>query len=142
MKNSRRIISFITALAVSSSFVSCKKTEDSSQIIEESQPEVTATEEPSAEPVEIGNEYKVYVVCILTDDMIGENEDYDIKLSVKGIENGAKLEGFDVGKELILTNIPSNRKVKEIEGEFAFTTSQKNINMQTSVLQGEYGKSK
>ncbi len=59
MKNSRRIISFITALAVSSSFVSCKKTEDSSQIIEESQPEVTATEEPSAEPVEIGNEYKL-----------------------------------------------------------------------------------
>lgn len=88
------------------------------------------------------NEYKVYVVCILTDDMIGENEDYDIKLSVKGIENGAKFEGFDVGKELILTNIPSNRKVKEIEGEFAFTRSQKNINMQTSVLQGEYGKSK
>ena len=31
MKNSRRIISFITALAVSSSFVSCKKTEDSSR---------------------------------------------------------------------------------------------------------------
>ncbi|WP_049962749.1 hypothetical protein [Ruminococcus sp. HUN007] len=59
MKKSRRIISFITALAVSSSFVSCKKTEDSSQIIEESQPEVTATEEPSAEPVEIGNEYKL-----------------------------------------------------------------------------------
>ncbi|MBQ5988619.1 MAG: hypothetical protein IJL67_03905 [Oscillospiraceae bacterium] len=59
MKNSRRIISFITALAVSSSFVSCKNKEDSSQIIEESQPEVTATEEPSAEPVEIGNEYKL-----------------------------------------------------------------------------------
>lgn len=59
MKHSKRIVSFLTALAVSSSFVSCQKDEEADKTIEE-EPEVTteATEAPA--PVEEkGQEYKL-----------------------------------------------------------------------------------
>ena len=60
MKKSKRIISFLAALAVSSSFVSCNSNKgDSSQPAEELQPEVTEVAEPVAEPEEKGNEYKL-----------------------------------------------------------------------------------
>lgn len=58
MKYSKRIISFLAALAVSVSFTSCKEKEEPEKNTEEEIPEVTE-QEPVQEPEEKGNEYKL-----------------------------------------------------------------------------------